>query len=157
MHADDASEAQRRTLHVTRGVPSAGATDAVDLGHLTIAAGSDAAHIARSALAGWLSGRVSERVLSDAKLLVSELVTNSVRHSGARPGAPVELSAGALNGVVRMEVGDGGIDGDVTRHKPSPDGSSGMGLNLLDAISTRWGVTHVAGTQVWFELPARAA
>jgi anti-sigma regulatory factor (Ser/Thr protein kinase) len=152
MDAHDASEAQRRTLHVARGGRSAGAADAVDLGRLIIAAGPDAAHIARSALAGWLSGRVSDRVLSDAKLLVSELVTNSVRHSGELPGAPVHVSAGTVDGVVRMEVGDDGLDGDVTRRRPSPDGSSGMGLNLLDAIATRWGVTHVDGTQVWFEL-----
>ena len=156
MDAHDASEAQRRTLHVAHGGPSAGAADAVDLGRLIVAAGPDAAHIARSAIAGWLSGRVSDRVLSDAKLLVSELVTNSVRHAGVLPGARVRISAGALDDVVRMEVGDDG-DGDVTRRKPSPDGSSGMGLNLLDAIATRWGVTHVGGTQVWYELPAQAA
>ena len=126
----------------------------LDLGRLTVSSGPGAARLARAALAGWLSGRVSERALSDAKLLVSELVTNSVRHSGEVPGAPVQISAGASDDVVWLEVGDDGVEGHVTRREPSPDGSSGIGLNLLDAIASRWGVTHQGGTQVWFELPA---
>jgi anti-sigma regulatory factor (Ser/Thr protein kinase) len=155
MDADDGSETDHSPVRRGRGTPPT--DDAVDLGRLTVALGQDAAHLARSALAGWLTDRVSERVLSDANLLVSELVTNSVRHSGERPGAPVEISACAVDGVVRLTVGDDGVDGEITRRRPSSDGSSGMGLNLLDAIATRWGVTHVDGTQVWFELPSQAA
>jgi anti-sigma regulatory factor (Ser/Thr protein kinase) len=151
MDAYDGGQAEQRSLHSAHEMQS----DGVGLGSLTIAAGPDAAHLARSALQGWLSKRVSDRVLSDAKLLVSELVSNSVQHSGGKDGAPVQISAGAVDGIVWMEVADDGIDGDVTRRKPSRDGSSGMGLNLLDAIATRWGVTHVDGTQVWFELPSQ--
>ena len=49
---------------------------------LTVAADVDAPSAARAAVVDGLSGRVADDVLGDARLLVSELVTNSVRHAG---------------------------------------------------------------------------
>ena len=57
--------------------------------------------------------------MQDAGLLVSELVTNSVRHAGQPAGAPVHIRAAAVDGVVRFEVEDHG-HGPVRRRAPIP-------------------------------------
>ena len=56
----------------------------------------------------WLEGRAHDQLQQDAGLLVSELVTNSVRHAGQPAGAPVHIKAVAVDGVVRVEVHDHG-------------------------------------------------
>ena len=83
-----------------------------------------------------------------AVLLVSEVVTNALRHTGGR----VELELWRFVDRVRVEVSD------ETSRGPVPAGSglldeSGRGLPLMDALSDRWGTSpHGAGKVVWFEL-----
>jgi anti-sigma regulatory factor (Ser/Thr protein kinase) len=87
------------------------------------------------------------------RLLVSELVTNSVRHAGRPAGAPLRIRAAAVDGVVRVEVHDRG-HGWVRRR--SADGRpGGFGLSLVERLAARWGVNHEDGTCVWFELAPR--
>ena len=85
----------------------------------------------------------------DAVLLVSELITNAVRHGS---GPSVSLTARVRGGAVRIEVVDGG-DGFVA---PSglPDASSpnGRGLQIVDSLSDAWGVYEGNSTHVWFEI-----
>jgi anti-sigma regulatory factor (Ser/Thr protein kinase) len=124
----------------------------------TIAAGPGAPGEARALVTAWLDAHVSASVLDDARLLVSELVTNSLRHAGAAVGGPLRIGSSVTNGVVRLEVGDGGEDGAVIRRLPTPDnGAGGYGLHLVEILSSRWGVDHDSGTQVWFELENRPA
>jgi anti-sigma regulatory factor (Ser/Thr protein kinase) len=126
----------------------------VQVGEATVACGPEAALAARTAVSRWLDGRAyAEFLRDDACLLVSELVTNSVLHADQPAGAPVHITGFALNGVVRVEVEDRG-EGPVRRRAADPlDG--GFGLQLLDLLAARWGVTHEQGTRVWFELAAR--
>jgi anti-sigma regulatory factor (Ser/Thr protein kinase) len=90
--------------------------------------------------------------VSDACLLVSELVTNSVRHADDSTHAPVHVSVMTLGGGVRVEVTDQG-NGAVRRRAPNLT-EGGFGLDLVQQIAARWGVRHTASTQVWFELVA---
>ena len=88
--------------------------------------------------------------LDDAALMVSELVTNALVHG--RPGITLRLSF-ERNCLV-VAVGDRG-EGLVTCNAPEPEQSSGRGLVVVDALSTRWGVSRTrgqAGKQVWFEV-----
>jgi anti-sigma regulatory factor (Ser/Thr protein kinase) len=128
--------------------------DLVQVGEATFACGPEAALAARTAVSRWLAGRAhAEYLRDDACLLVSELVTNSVLHSNQPPGSPLHISGFALNGRVRVEVEDRG-EGPVRKRAADPvDG--GFGLQLLDLLAARWGVTHEHGTRVWFELAAR--
>jgi anti-sigma regulatory factor (Ser/Thr protein kinase) len=127
----------------------------VQVGEATVACGPEAALAARRVVSGWLDGRADAQFHDDACLLVSELVTNSVLHSDQPAGAPLRISGFALNGVVRVEVEDRG-QGPVRRRADDPvDG--GFGLQLLDLLAARWGVTHEHGTRVWFELAARGS
>jgi anti-sigma regulatory factor (Ser/Thr protein kinase) len=92
---------------------------------------------------------VSAERLRDVRLLVSELVTNAVRHA---EGAAVRLIVSMTAGVLRVEVHDPGRGFDV---KPPPDDpfrASGWGLVLVAELSDRWGVDVTPRTRVWFEM-----
>jgi anti-sigma regulatory factor (Ser/Thr protein kinase) len=107
-----------------------------------------AAAEARTALET-LAGRVEVDVLDDLRLLVSELVTNCVRHSAAPAGSPVQLAVTAAESSVFVEVTDAG-HGFVPRARTEDQHKgSGWGLHLVDQIAQRWGVD---GPRVWFEL-----
>jgi serine/threonine-protein kinase RsbW len=122
----------------------------VFIGESMIPMSSEAPFRARTAVAGWLRELAAAEVRADACLLVSELVTNSVRHSGMPPGAPVHVGAAMVDGRVRVRVADDGETGTVRRRRP--DRGGGFGLDLLDRLATRWGVEGAPGTGVWFEL-----
>lgn len=103
-----------------------------------------------------LSASVDRKVVEDATLLVSELVTNSVRHGDLDPGDTIELRAGSTPRGLRVEVSDPGSGFDPAG-VPAPNGRGGWGLWLMDRIATRWGVSREDGGRVWFELEAVSA
>ena len=119
---------------------------------LVLAAGPKAPALARRAIAGWFGRRVDAATLGDLQLVVSELITNSCVHADVPVGRWVQLSAAIVDGVVRIEIRDSGLDGAVARRPP--DGNGGYGLNLVEALATRWGIDHEDGTSVWCELTA---
>lgn len=100
----------------------------------------------RAVLTAWQLGHVDEA----ATLLVSELVTNAVRHARGTDVITVDLHAGRT--WLRIEVQD------TDRHWPQPripDGfdESGFGFILVDALASSWGVRETeAGKAVWAEL-----
>ncbi len=104
---------------------------------------------ARQALAP-LDRQVDRSTLGTIRLLVSELVTNSVRHSEASGG--IELLVSASPETVRVEVADAGPGFAVRPRVPGQDKGSGWGLHLLDALSHRWGTERRGHMRVWFEI-----
>ena len=109
---------------------------------------------AARALVGELADRVSTAVLDDARLLVSELVTNSLRHSGASPDDTLVLRTYVSDTMLRVEVEDPGCAGAVAMRSPDHDSGGGFGLNLVQTLSERWGTERAAagGTRVWAQL-----
>jgi signal transduction histidine kinase len=126
----------------------------VALADEAIPVGSHAAAEARGLVVGCLGGRIAPSVLEDAKLLVSELVTNGVRHSGAAEGDHVVVRIHRSGDSCRLEVEDPGCDGVIAPRAPDPVEGTGMGLYLVQTLSRRWGVIRVAGgpTRVWAQL-----
>jgi anti-sigma regulatory factor (Ser/Thr protein kinase) len=117
--------------------------------------GATAAGQARAAL-GSLEGRIHDGVLDDIRLLVSELVTNSVRHARAEREL-VKLAVMSRGRTVRVEVADGGTGfAPQARSKPQ-DEAGGWGLHLVDRLADRWGVETGRRTRVWFEIESRPA
>ena len=97
-----------------------------------------------------------ERALfANLRLLVSELVTNSVRHAHAAATASLELRATVFTDHVRVEVGDHGHGFDPSEQVPNRDTATGWGLYLVDQLADRWGVANTHGTNVWFEIDRR--
>jgi anti-sigma regulatory factor (Ser/Thr protein kinase) len=126
---------------------------------VTIPLGDQAPAVARSVVAECLAERVAPRVLETALLLVSELVTNSVRHSGAPEGEDVVVRVDLWRDGCRLEVEDPGRDGVIAPHAHDVPNGGGMGLNLVQLLSERWGVVRAAEgpTRVWAQLPRAAA
>ena len=104
-----------------------------------------ARHDVEDALA---AAEVESQTSGDLMLLVSELVTNAVRHARSdRFEVRLEVRPDKL----RLELHDegGGFEPNIA---PSDDGSGGYGLYIVDRLADRWGVERDAGGVIWLEL-----
>jgi anti-sigma regulatory factor (Ser/Thr protein kinase) len=118
--------------------------------HMQLKAGLEAAREGRHSL-DQLEGSLSDDQLSELRLLVTELVTNSVRH-GVQSGwitLDVEIDANAVRAVV-TDRGPGFTAPE--KPQPHPDRPGGWGLCLVDRLADRWGVEPAGPTTVWFEI-----
>ena len=96
-----------------------------------------------------ISGRITPERMRDVRLLVSELVTNAVRHAG---GEAVRLVVALTGDTLRIEVHDPGRGFELTPPPEDPLRASGWGLVLVEELADRWGVDHDPRTRVWFEM-----
>lgn len=112
---------------------------------------SASARAALNASAEIFSEVLDKSRLDDLRLLMSELVTNSVRHGGPQR-QPIRLQIEVMPSCVRVRVQDSGRGFDTTPKAIRPDDDRGWGLFLLDRLADRWGVTQGETTTVWFEL-----
>jgi anti-sigma regulatory factor (Ser/Thr protein kinase) len=129
----------------------------IDRLEATLPIGPAAAATARATLTRWLAGHLPGEVLEDARLLASELVTNSVGHADLPDEASLRLAVQLRDGALRVEVRDPGKNGAVAPREPDRERGGGFGLHLVDLIATRWGVNRTGGTHVWFEVDAAGA
>ena len=91
--------------------------------------------------------------LEDVRLVVSELVTNSILHAGLSPDEQISLMLTVSAGSVRGRVCDPGPGfGMPAKLCPRSDLSGGWGLPIVETISDRWGVERNRHTCVWFEI-----
>jgi anti-sigma regulatory factor (Ser/Thr protein kinase) len=90
--------------------------------------------------------------LRDVRLLVSELVTNAVRHANLADGDMILLVVEVAGSSLRVEVHDPGGGFVPTAPAPDPARPSGWGLYLVAELADRWGVDSDERTLVWFEL-----
>ena len=93
----------------------------------------------------------------DVRLLVSELVTNAVRHANLDAGDQILLVIELVDNRLRVEVHDPGGGFVPTSPSPDPARPSGWGLYLVAELADRWGVESDERTLVWFELDRAAA
>jgi anti-sigma regulatory factor (Ser/Thr protein kinase) len=102
-----------------------------------------------------LGGQLAEDRAQALALIVSELVTNSVRHASVGPLQSVTVECTTLPDRLRVTVTDPGSD--IEPHLRSPDhvASGGYGLTVVDSLSSAWGVMRgrAGTTSVWCELP----
>jgi anti-sigma regulatory factor (Ser/Thr protein kinase) len=118
---------------------------------LRLPAGPQSPGEARHALDEF-AGDVEEEQLDEVRLLVSELVTNSVRHAGMDSEQWIGLRVDHSPAVLRVEVTDSGPGFEAGKPLPSLYQDSGWGLYLVEQIADRWGVKQEEGTCVWFEV-----
>jgi anti-sigma regulatory factor (Ser/Thr protein kinase) len=132
------------------GAHDAAQTQAISFG---VPGGTQAPRHARSVTSSHLR-HIDRAVASDAELIISELVTNSVRHAGVGSDQLVTVDLILLNEHLRIAVTDPGCDLEPRLTTESPDGLGGHGLRLVQQLSTAWGVGRdaVGATQVWCDL-----
>jgi anti-sigma regulatory factor (Ser/Thr protein kinase) len=96
-----------------------------------------------------LAGTLDDDLIPEVKLLVSELITNSVKYGGE---GPITLKVDVdRRRKVRADVTDRGVGFvPVARDRPATE-VGGWGLHLVQTLSNRWGV-HEGSTHVWFEI-----
>jgi two-component sensor histidine kinase len=101
-----------------------------------------------------LSGVLAPAAADHARLLLSEVVTNAVRH-GEGDTVRVVMDAGDGRRLRCAVIDDGHGFAPAARDKPLTD-EGGWGLELVETLAQRWGV-HDGSTHVWFELAASPA
>ena len=96
---------------------------------------------------------IPPELLDDARLIVTDLVGNSIRHSGLRRDEQVRITADWSGASLRVVVRDrprpfarASVAGTI---RPGPGAESGWGLYIVDRLASRWGTNEVG---YWFEL-----
>ncbi|MBV9166570.1 MAG: ATP-binding protein [Solirubrobacterales bacterium] len=102
---------------------------------------------ARRLVREWFGAELPRGELDTALLLVSELVSNAVRHGKGIATVRADLNEDRL--LVEVIDEGGGLERSIRRHDFEDVG--GWGLRIVDAAASRWGV-HEGTTHVWFEL-----
>jgi two-component sensor histidine kinase len=126
------------------GYPGAGENLA-----LRLPGGSQAAARARRELSR-LRADLDPRVAEILRLLVTELISNAVKHAAAET---VSLKVLVARKAVFTEVTDTGRGFDPGQTGMPRKNHSGFGLFLVERLADRWGVvSDGAATKVWFEL-----
>lgn len=114
----------------------------------TLAAPAEARRLVARACADLPRGLIRE-----TELLVTELVTNAVRHGGLSADDMIDLHLALREGSMRVEVAEGGPGFDPSvALAPDPEAIGGWGLLLVSRMASRWGVTRGSPNVAWFEI-----
>jgi anti-sigma regulatory factor (Ser/Thr protein kinase) len=116
-----------------------------------LAAEPASAAAARRVLTGMLPDR-GDAEFEIAELLTTELVANSVQHSGMGARDIVRLDVVVTDELIRIEVRDDGAGFVPAARMPDSPIDSHWGLHLIEQLATRWGVAAGPQTLVWVEL-----
>ena len=99
---------------------------------------------------------VCELAACDAGLVLSELISNALRHATPLPDGVVKVAWGLRDDCIEIAVSDGGGPTVPMVTRPAPNALGGRGLGIVDRLALRWGAfTQQDGTEttVWAELP----
>ena len=98
--------------------------------------------------------KIPPRRMDDFLLMVSEAVTNAVRHAPPVADGSIGLRFEADDGVFRGTVTDGGgwFAPDARLGGDEDEPSLHFGLKIIDRLSSRWGITTDGVKTVWFEV-----
>ena len=92
-------------------------------------------------------------VLESARLLVTELVTNSILHGISGGVGWIDVVIEQRARCLRIEVLDSASTGTRPVLRPvDPSSTSGWGLQLVDRLAADWGIEIGIGTRVWCEI-----
>jgi anti-sigma regulatory factor (Ser/Thr protein kinase) len=99
-----------------------------------------------------LDAFVPDEQLQRAELIISELVTNAVRH-GSRPGETIRVELATVDGQLRGCVTDNGPAFEPPVRVPEEGATGGFGLHIVQRLATAWQIDRLdAGNAVRFTL-----
>lgn len=106
-----------------------------------------------------LASGVRKQTVDDAAVILSELLSNALRHARPLPSGEVRVAWNRQGDIVEVSVSDGGSSTEPRRGRPTLSSLGGRGLGIVEALADCWGVRHEDGaTTVWALLRvARAA
>ena len=99
-----------------------------------------------------LERAVDPNTFETLRLLVSEVVTSSVRGGPEARGDEIELSVRASRELIRVEVSGAGPGLEEPHGEDGGEGPARLGLRIVETLSDRWGSEGDGGRRVWFEL-----
>jgi anti-sigma regulatory factor (Ser/Thr protein kinase) len=90
----------------------------------------------------------------DALLVLSELVSNSIKHAAALPGGEVEVRWAIRSDTLHVEITDGGAATRPNAVVAAVSAVGGRGLDIVRNVSRQWGVTEdLEVVTVWADVP----
>jgi anti-sigma B factor antagonist len=96
---------------------------------------------------------VRASAVTDAALVISELLSNALQHAGPLPGSSILVAWDLEDDNVRVSVSDGGGSTQPELGEPTPTTTGGRGLRIVARLSRRWGTRcDDKGTTVWAEV-----
>jgi anti-sigma regulatory factor (Ser/Thr protein kinase) len=124
---------------------------------LEIAATPEAPTAARRWLDAISELRALGQVAFDVRLLVTELVANSVRHAGLTASDRITVTLELGTDRLRIEVRDPGAGFAFPARPQKLQIEGGRGLQIVAAIAHRWGIERSSPIAVWFEIDLERA
>jgi len=111
--------------------------------------------VARHAFADQLEiAGVRPEEREDALLVLSELVSNAVKHAAPLPSGQIRVCWEVQDDLLHIEITDGGAGTRPQASVVEMSAAGGRGLDIVRTVSTQWGVTEGDGSvTVWAEVP----
>jgi anti-sigma regulatory factor (Ser/Thr protein kinase) len=105
-----------------------------------------------------LAAGIYDSAVCDAALVVSELLSNALRHAGPLPNAEVRVAWRLGDDSVEVSVSDGGGRTQPELGQPTQAATGGRGLRIVEKLSLDWGTSRDDdGTTVWAQVPVYRA
>ena len=103
-----------------------------------------------------IAAGIYDSAVCDAALVVSELLSNALRHAGPLPGAQIRVTWRLDADCVQVCVGDGGSQTTPELGRPTQAATGGRGLRIVEKLSGMGDLRHDSeGTTVWARIPVR--
>ena len=110
--------------------------------------------LARQLLDGWMSEMVGEDTADDVRAVATEIIGNAVRHGNLGEADKIVVSGTVddLHDVVRIEIEQPTPLAGALAHSEPDHEAFGMGLRIVDGLTTQWGLDEGPPGVVWFEV-----
>lgn len=139
--------------------PSPPATPAMPETQWRLSHGPRSAGRARALLRAQLTDwNIDDDIADTAELLLSELMSNAIRHARTPTGRQIGVRVAQYDGRLRVEVADAN-NARPERRRAKADDEQGRGLAIISALAARWGCCprlHGIGKATWAEIPLPA-
>ena len=109
----------------------------------------------RRLMSDLIASGVCDSAVCDVALVISELLSNALRHADPLPGGNIKVSWRLDTDCVQVSVADGGGETRPELGEPTPGATGGRGLRIVAKLSRGWGTTSHGdvGTTVWARVP----